>query len=141
MRCARRCFRPACVRGHAEVVALLLDHGADVRVRDKEGRTPLLFWAAEKKEQQLQTAANGNLALVDELDAGASVNAALFNGMTPAALGRLHFNGHEPVVRLLLARDETSLDAKDGFDRTPMLCARPSASTANNNRPKVAHPD
>ncbi|POS74046.1 ankyrin repeat and protein kinase domain-containing protein 1 [Diaporthe helianthi] len=48
---------PACMRGHNRVVKALLDKGADVnggrnqddRPGDKDGRTPLLFLAAEKR--------------------------------------------------------------------------------------------
>ncbi|CAK7222067.1 hypothetical protein SCUCBS95973_004715 [Sporothrix curviconia] len=212
---------PACFRGHNKVVGLLLDHGADVRVRDKEGRTPLLYLSSEKEKVKwtmdtlrllldrghanpevrdnigrtplLWAATNGNLQLVEALlngslggavadvsaannrgrsalhlaaeanheamvrlllkfkadpnavsdggwtplhnavqngheavvslllDADANVNAELSNGMTP--LHWAAFNGFESVVKLLLARDETKLDVKDSFDRTPMLCA------------------
>ncbi|CAK7272636.1 hypothetical protein SEPCBS119000_005230 [Sporothrix epigloea] len=212
---------PACFRGHNQIVRLLLDHGADVRIRDREGRTPLLYLASEKDKVKwtmdtlrlllghghanpevrdnigrtplLWAATNGNLQLVEALlngslggtvadvsaannrgrsalhlaaeanheamvrlllkyeadpnatsdggwtplhnavqngheavvslllDADANVNAELSNGMT--ALHWAAFNGFESVVKLLLARDETRLDIKDSFDRTPMLCA------------------
>ncbi|CAK7564080.1 MAG: hypothetical protein SEPTF4163_001963 [Sporothrix epigloea] len=211
----------ACFRGHDTIVRLLLDHGANVRVRDKEGRTPLLYLASEKEKGKWTTdtlrllldhghanpevrdnigrtpllwaATNGNLQLVEALlngslggvvadvsaannrgrsalhlaaeanheamvrlllkfradpnatsdggwtplhnavqngheavvslllDADANINAELSNGMT--ALHWAAFNGFEAVVKLLLARDETKLDIKDSFDRTPMLCA------------------
>ncbi|CAK7242632.1 MAG: hypothetical protein STHCBS139747_004128 [Sporothrix thermara] len=212
---------PACFRGHNKVVGLLLENGADVRVRDKEGRTPLLYLASEKEKVKwtmdtlrllldrgnanpevrdnigrtplLWAATNGNLQLVEALlngslggavadvsasnnrgrsalhlaaeanheamvqlllkykadpnaisdggwtplhnavqngheavvslllGAGTNVNAELSNGMTP--LHWAAYNGFESVVKVLLARDETRLDIKDSFDRTPMLCA------------------
>lgn len=55
------------------------------------------------------------------LKADANVNAELFNGMT--GLHWAAFNGHEDVVKLILARPEANLAIKDTFDRTPMLCA------------------
>ncbi len=212
---------PAAFRGHNKVVEVLLRRGADVRVRDKDGRTPLLYLASEKEKAKwnmdtmrllidgganleardnigrtalLWAATNGNLQLVEALfdgslgrhaiadvsaannrgrsalhmaaednfedmvrlllkrkadpnatsDGGwtplhnaaqnghagvveqllaahANVNAELSNGMT--ALHWAAFNGHEAVVELLLRCDETNLDIKDSFDRTPMLCA------------------
>ncbi|EFW99856.1 GTP-binding protein [Grosmannia clavigera kw1407] len=93
------------------IVRLLLDYGADPNAASDGG------WTA------LHNAAQGGHEAVVQLllEYKARVNAALSNGMT--ALHWAAFNGHEAVVRLLLAHEQIRIDIKDGFDRTPMLCA------------------
>lgn len=94
-----------------DMVRLLLQHGADPSASSDGG------WTALHNAAQSGHAGVATLLL----ERGANVNATLSNGMTP--LHWAAFNGHEDVVRLLLDRDETQLDIKDSFDRTPMLCA------------------
>ncbi|KAI0393770.1 hypothetical protein F5Y17DRAFT_287681 [Xylariaceae sp. FL0594] len=94
-----------------DMVRLLLDHGADPRAKSDGGWTPLH-----------NAAQSGHLAVAALLiEKNADVNAVLFNGMTP--LHWAAFNGFEDMVRLLLTRDDVDLALKDGFYRTPMLCA------------------
>ncbi len=96
---------------HQEMVALLLAQGADVDAVSDGG------WTALHNAAQ-----SGRIGVVSHLiDAHANVNAELSNGMTP--LHWAAFNGHESVVKLLLTKPETNIALKDGFDRTPMLCA------------------
>lgn len=69
-----------------------LDHGANVKATDVEGRTPLLF------------AANSDFLPLDTvqllIDRGADVNAKNMYGNTPLYLAKLH--GNTPIVDLLL---------------------------------------
>jgi ankyrin repeat protein len=75
--------------GHDEVVAVLVDSGADVNARQRHGWTPL-HGAAQ----------NGSLASVERLlEAGADPTAANDDGATPISLARA--SGHEAIVDLL----------------------------------------
>ncbi|KAK5636449.1 hypothetical protein RRF57_012161 [Xylaria bambusicola] len=94
-----------------EMVKLLLQHNANPEATSDGGWTPLH-----------NAAQSGHLSVVGLLlQTKARVNAELSNGMTP-----LHwavFNGFEDIVKLLLTRPDVNTGKKDGFDRTPMLCA------------------
>ena len=77
--------------GRIERVSALLDEGAKVNSRDRNGDSPLNM-----------AAANGNEALTDVLlKAGADVNLANLSGVTP--LMAAAFNGNVEIVRKLLA--------------------------------------
>ncbi|KAI8624929.1 hypothetical protein F5Y19DRAFT_452367 [Xylariaceae sp. FL1651] len=94
-----------------DMVRLLLSHGADPGATSDGGWTPLH-----------NAAQSGHLSVVALLlEGNANVNAELSNGMTP--LHWAAFNGFEDIVRLLLTKANVNLAIKDGFDRTPMLCA------------------
>lgn len=73
-------------------IKLAIDHGADLKATDVDGRTPLLF------------AANSDLLPLSTVQLliahGADVNARNDNGETPLYLAKLH--GNTPVVDLLL---------------------------------------
>jgi ankyrin repeat protein len=119
---------------HLEVLQKLLAAGADPRaVSDGgwtgESRLHLIRRTSLTRPQALHNAADKGHARVVEilLETQIDVNAQLSNGMTP--LHWAAFNGHEDVVKLILAkidalgRPEANLALKDTFDRTPMLCA------------------
>lgn len=83
----------ACRKGHAAIVRLLLDHGADVNVRNGLHNTPI----------GLACETDGHLDIVRILiDAGADVNAknSAVNGYTPLHAACRH--GHSDVARLLV---------------------------------------
>ncbi|KAJ8124967.1 hypothetical protein O1611_g8673 [Lasiodiplodia mahajangana] len=93
------------------MVKLLLHHGADPEATSDGGWTPLH-----------NAAQSGHVSVVALLlETKARVNAELSNGMTP--LHWAAFNGFEAIVKLLLTRPDVNTAMKDGFDRTPMLCA------------------
>lgn len=108
--------------GHAELVRLLLEAGADVRAKDACGGTPL-HWAAacgsvcvdepdsdEARAAAARGAAASDAAAVAQrvealrllLEAGADVNAADRSGITP--LQRAAAVGYADVLRELLAQ-------------------------------------
>jgi len=76
--------------GHLEVVKLLLEHGADPNVKNRDGKTPLHNAASE-----------GHLEVVKLLlERGADPNVKDDDGNTP--LHNAAWRGHLEVVKLLL---------------------------------------
>ncbi len=77
---------------HYDGIKFAIEHGANVKAADVEGRTPLLF------------AANSDLLPLNTvkllIDQGADVNAKNIYGNTPLYLAKLH--GDTPIVDLLL---------------------------------------
>ncbi|MDB5987725.1 MAG: ankyrin repeat protein [Nevskia sp.] len=114
----------ACVR-------LLLDHGADPKVTDNAGWTPLIFAAYFGGSDELL-----NLLL----DRGADINAQNDRGIT--ALYLASASGHVPQVKLLLARGaDRQLASKSGY--TPLRIAQlktldPIVALLDPNAPKSA---
>lgn len=107
---SRSALHFAAEAGHREMVAILLEHGADLRACSDGGWTALIN-AAER----------GHVETVDLLlQKSAAVNAQLTNGMT--ALHWAAFNGHTEVVERILSEAGVNLALRDSFDRTPMLC-------------------
>jgi ankyrin repeat protein len=101
--------------GHAEVVKLLLEKGADVNVkRIGDGITALAV-----------AAQNGHTELVNLLlEKGAEVNAKSSTGVTALILASQ--NGHTDVVKSLLAA-KADINAKasvEGKDYTPLSVAK-----------------
>jgi ankyrin repeat protein len=97
----------AAYKGHADILSLLLEHGADLEGRGKYNGTPLL-----------RTSDNGNLeAGRCLLDHGADINARDRDDWTPlipAAIGE-----HVEFARMLLKRG-AEIDARVRANETPL---------------------
>jgi ankyrin repeat protein len=97
-------------KGHTEIVALLLEHGADANVRDQNGQAPLH-----------DAASNGHFQVVRLLLAkGADVNAEMHDDLTP--LHNAARSGNAQIVRLLLDRG-ADVNAKSADGKTPLNSA------------------
>ncbi|MGO4841071.1 ankyrin repeat domain-containing protein, partial [Rhizobiaceae sp. 2RAB30] len=98
----------AALNGHADVVALLLERGADIEIRNKHGLTALHAAAYD-----------GNMDVVELLVAkGAAVNdTANFYNMAP--LHAAAEEGHADVVAFLLA-NKAEVEAKERNGYTPL---------------------
>ena len=110
---ARRIETPvhiATKAGYADILALLLEHGADVDSRDGDGSTPL-HWAAYHG-----TLGVGRCAL----DRGADVNARANDKLTP--LSDAARKGHVEFARMLLERGAL-INVRDDQGRTPLSWA------------------
>ncbi|KAM7386074.1 hypothetical protein PAMA_008950 [Pampus argenteus] len=105
--------------GHAEVVELLLNHGADVNVVDQQGRTALMTAASEGHMTTTQLL----------LDHGASLDQTDREGLT--ALSWACLKGQLPLVRELVDRGAATTHA-DRSGRTPLdlaaFCGDPEVS-------------
>lgn len=99
----------ACMRNRAYAASFLLEHGADVNVRDRRGDTPLHIACYYGN--------HGVARLL--LEHGAEVDASDTDGWTP--LHNACFDGHAATVRLLLSHGaEVSVDRKDTGGHTPL---------------------
>ena len=93
--------------GHADVLSLLLEHGADVDVRDMFGIAPL-YWASRSGKVEA-----GQILL----DCGADINARGNHGETPLS-GAL-FERRVEFARMLLTRG-ASIDTHGTNGNTPL---------------------
>ena len=86
-------------KGHEKVVALLLDHGADVNAKNNNGH-----WGTTP----LHAAAHANQRAIAELliAHGADIHATNLNGRTP--LAETEFHKAKPVANLLKQHGATS---------------------------------
>jgi ankyrin repeat protein len=102
----------AIIKDHEPIIELLLKYGADLNFKDKDGRTALL-WAAEI----------GNATVVKLLlERGAdSTLKDKLSGLAPLTLATQH--GNEAAVRMFLLNENTDMEIRDHFDRTPLSWA------------------
>lgn len=100
----------ALLKGHLEIMELLLGAGADVEESDRGGQTPL-SWAAD----------GGIDAIIQKLvDHGADVNQVDADSRTP--LYRAAFNGHATTASILIERGaRVNLASQSGW--TPLMMA------------------
>ena len=92
--------------GHINILSLLLDHGADVDVRDNKGDTPLLkaSWAGKRE---------AGWYLIDR---GADINARDKRDYTPVFMS---FRGHAKDARMLYERG-AEIDIWNIYGETPL---------------------
>ncbi|OAQ99952.1 hypothetical protein LLEC1_04023 [Akanthomyces lecanii] len=98
------------VQQFSNIVKLLLENGANVEVKDEDGRTALSYIAEQ-----------GHEAIVKILlEKGANVEAKDRNGQTP--LSWAAEKGHEAIVKMLLEKG-AYVEAKDKGGQTPLSLA------------------
>ena len=97
-----------------DVVQVLVDVGADIEVRDNEGRSPLLSSTSDSY--------SGKLAIVKQLvEAGAGVRTLDTEGRT--CLHLAVYYGHSDVVRYLAGLKEVELDHANNHGQTALRVA------------------
>lgn len=97
--------------GHAEIVRILLEAGADANLADEDGVTPLTV-----------AAQNGHFEVVKILlKAGADVNLASKHGVSPLLLAAQ--NGHTDIVKILLEAHAHVDSIFKTYGSTPLLQA------------------
>lgn len=104
-------------RGHVDLVAMLVDDGADVNVCDTRGESALHLACGGWHVVRLQRSPDVVTFLIES---GAKVNAADSGGRTG-----LHFAANRSYVELVqaLARGGADLEARDAYGDTPLMCS------------------
>ena len=105
-------LKVASLSGHADIAAVLLEHGADVDLQDSNGWTALMM-----------ACQNGHVAVAEVLLAhGAKVNLRQIDDTTPLMIASK--NGHHKLVKLLLELSaEVNLQMKDRLSANALLLA------------------
>jgi ankyrin repeat protein len=133
----------AAKHGDFRAMQVLLSHGADVSIRQKNGSTALMFACGLGRgqgafQEDVGTEPDLFKAAQAAIDHGADVNARNDALGTPA-----HFaaqSGLNSVIRLL-AQHGAVLDAKDKQGRTPTDLARGVGVRGRAGGPAVQHPE
>ena len=112
----------ACEEGRVDTVRALIELGADVNYKDRDGQTALHHAASFSKEQEAVEMTGLLVA------AGADVNAVNESGTAP-----LHFAQHAACVDLLVDAG-ADLEVRDGEGCMPIY---PAATGEDNDRPEV----
>ncbi len=122
----------AAVQGNVVVAAVLIEHGADMRLRDEEGGNALMLatWSVKSDMVRLLLEAGADVGLAEAallndcdqaqalLAAGADLNLEeMTNALLWAAVG-----GHTDMVRILLDNG-APVDAADHHGRTALIQA------------------
>lgn len=95
--------------GRVNFVKLLIDHGLDINVRNRDGRTPLIFTATNNGQQYVEIA---DLLL----QAGSDVNAQDCDGTTPLMATVDHEVSAIGIMRMILDyHPDLHLSDKDGL--------------------------
>ncbi len=120
----------ACLAGQAEIARDLLDHGAELDLRDNDGRTALM-------EACLAGNRNSVIMLVER---GADVHAESRHGTTPLLAACI--SGEADVVRVILERG-ADVNARNRYGKTPLTeaMASGSADTVELLLRRGAHPN
>jgi ankyrin repeat protein len=116
-------WTPLHLPGMAEVARVLLEYGANVGAKDKQGKTPL-HRAADGGDFHNRLEANAKYRKFDVarvlLERGASVDAEDNEGRTPLHAAAVHCNFK--IVHLLLEHG-ANVDVVDSQGATPLLVA------------------
>jgi ankyrin repeat protein len=113
-------------RGHVSIVKTLLDHGCDPDILDEQNTSPALWAATEGHWRILDL-----LLDTGKVDVDRKVETILNEGMTILTLACQSNHNLEPLIQLLVAVSQHSVDVKGGpFDQTPLMYAAEARNEA-----------
>jgi ankyrin repeat protein len=108
----RTCLTTTVWYGQLDICRLLIDKGADIEAKDREGWTPL-HWAAQR----------GHIEVVRLLcDHGADIEAVNFYGRRPLPMAAM--SGQISIVKELFEARNAEINARDDDGRTALWYAR-----------------